>query len=167
MRFILTLLFTFLIYGTSFSQIGAENAISASIQMSSKVLPSIQLITVNSMTFGNTQPGQKEIYVNPISDINAGFMVATGTPGTEFRLEYLQQRTLTNTSGSGSLTFTYEISGNEIEDQSSSELFENANRSIRFNSEGRFYLWIGGRVNLSNARPGNYEGDFTIEIDYI
>lgn len=119
------------------------------------------------MRFENAQPGQREIYVNPINSVNAGFMIAVGTPEAEFRLFYLPERELTQIDGDGALTFEYEISGNDIEDQATSELLDADNRNIRFNSEGRYYIWVGGRVNLENASPGNYEGDFTIEIDYI
>lgn len=144
-----------------------SNSVSAQVNVSANVIQSIELITVNSMTFGNSQPGQVEINVNPVNDVNAGFMIALGTPDAEFRLDYFQERQLTQIEGNGFLTFEYILSGNDIEDQSSSELLQTDNRSIRFNSEGRFYIWVGGRVNLENAIPGNYEGDFTIEIDYI
>lgn len=140
---------------------------TAQVNISADVIQSIELITVNSMTFGNAQPGQESIYVNPVNDLNAGFMIAVGTPEAEFRLNYLTERELTRIEGQGSLTFRYELSGNSIEDQTSSELIENDNRNIRFNTEGRFYIWVGGEVNLQNAQPGSYEGDFTIEIDYI
>ncbi|HBX64927.1 MAG TPA: hypothetical protein DEG32_01730, partial [Balneolaceae bacterium] len=85
----------------------------------------------------------------------------------EFRLNYLPELELTQIQGQGTLNFTYEISGNSEENQSTSELLELDNRNIRFNNEGRYYIWVGGRVNIENAPPGNYEGDFTIEIDYI
>lgn len=166
MRFLTALLF---LSAFSISQLNAQEAdkVSAFVSITAEVVQSIELITVNSMTFGNTQPGQQEIYVNPINDVNAGYMIAVGTPGAEFRLDYFEQRVLTQTNGDGTLTFTYEISSNDMEDQASSELLDYENRNIIFNSEGRFYIWVGGRVNLENAKPGNYEGDFTIEIDYI
>ncbi len=144
-----------------------SDKISAQINVSAEVIQSIELITVNTMQFGNLQPGQKEIYVNPVNNLNAGFMIAIGTPEAEFRLNYLPERILSQIDGNASLTFEYEISGNTEDDQATSELLELDNRNIRFNSEGRFYIWVGGRVNLENAAPGNYEGDFTIEIDYI
>lgn len=149
------------------AQSSADDVVSANIRVNAVVMPSIELITVNSMTLGNMQPGQREIYVNPVNSLNAGFMIAVGIPDTEFRLNYLPERELTQTNGNATLTFTYEISGNSVENQSTSELLEVDNRNIRFNDEGRYYIWIGGRVNLENAEPGNYEGDFTIEIDYI
>lgn len=119
------------------------------------------------MTFPSLQPGQREIYVNPVNSLNAGYMIAVGTPDAEFRLNYLPKRELTQINGTETLTFTYEISGNTEENQATSELLELDNRNIRFNSEGQYYIWLGGRVNIENAAPGNYEGDFTIEIDYI
>lgn len=149
----------------SFAQNG--NGISANINVDAQVIQSIELITVNAMQLANTQPGQGEIYVNPITSSNSAFMIAVGTPGSQFRLNYLPEKELTQVDGDGTLTFTYEISGNANEDQGTSELLEYDNRNLQFNSEGRFYIWVGGRINLQNAAPGNYEGDFTIEIDYI
>ncbi|MDR9416348.1 MAG: hypothetical protein RI564_08690 [Gracilimonas sp.] len=164
-----TLLLIFLYFSTPMLAQQAQNpeSISANVNVSAEVIQSIELITVQSMQFGNAQPGQREIYVNPVNDLNAGFMIAVGTPEAEFRLFYLPERELTQVDGDGTLTFEYEISGNDIEDQATSELLEADNRNIRFNNDGRYYIWVGGKVNLENANPGNYEGDFTIEIDYI
>ena len=113
------------------------------------------------------QPGQKELYINPINDINAGYMIALGTPGASFRITYLLEQQLTHSEGKGGITFSYEISANTEENQPTSELLKQNNRNIEFNLDGRYYFWIGGRLNLENAQPGNYQGDFTIEIDYI
>lgn len=141
--------------------------VNARINIEANIVQSIQLITVKSMSFGSVEPGQEEVYVNPVNDVNAGYMIAIGTPGSEFRLDYFQQRTLYHTAGGNDLSFEYEISANEIEDQASSELLEFNDRNLTFNEEGIFHIWVGGRVNITNAEPGNYEGDFTIEIDYI
>tara|TARA_R110000868_G_scaffold304437_10_gene565153 strand:- start:27245 stop:27745 length:501 start_codon:yes stop_codon:yes gene_type:complete len=164
-RFAAILLFLFTHSFIANAQIN-EN-IDANIIITANVIQSIELITVNSISFGNAQPGQSTIYINPLSDINAGYMIAVGTPDVEFRLDYEPVKTLSRIDGPGSLSFQYEISANDIEDQSSSEVMDLENRSVRFNTEGRYYFWVGGRVNLTNAQPGNYEGDFTIEIDYI
>lgn len=144
-----------------------NNQVTASVNITATVEQSIQLITVNAMTFGDIEPGQLEIYVNPVIDVSSGYMIAIGTPLAEFRLDYLDIRNLTNVENEGFLTFQYVLSGNNTEDQASSELIDNDNRTIRFNDEGTYHIWVGGRVNLENATPGSYEGDFTIEIDYI
>lgn len=164
------LLFILLIFVApqiALSQTSNQNGVSARINVSAEVVQTIELITVNTISFGSAQPGQIEIYVNPVVDLNAGYMIAVGTPNTDFRLNYLPERELTQIEGDGVLTFTYEISTNSEEDQSTSEIIEGDDRTLRFNSEGRHYIWVGGRVNLENAQPGNYQGDFTIEIDYI
>ncbi len=171
MKQLASLLFICSVFFSSTSLSAQENdprpSVTALVNISAEVVQSIQLITVNSMTFGNVQPGQLEIYVNPINDVNAGYMIAIGTPGAEFRLDFQQVRNLTNVEDEGFLTFQYELSGNDTEDQSSSVLIENENRSIIFNEDGEYHIWVGGRVNIENATPGSYEGDFTIEIDYI
>lgn len=165
MRSIIIFLF-FLLPITVSAQDG--NSISAQVSISAELIRSIELITVNSITFGNTQPGQEEIYVSAISDVSAGYMIAVGNPGSEFRIDFIRQREVSRTDGPGYLTFEYELAGNTIEEQQSAILIlDNENDSLKFNAEGRYHIWVGGRVNLTNAQPGNYEGDFTIEIDYI
>lgn len=154
-------------FSYSYSQELSDPIISANITVNAEVIPSIELITINTMTFDRLQPGQNELYVNPIEDLNAGYMIAIGAPQADFRLNYLAERQLTQVEGDGTLIFSYEISGNTREDQDTSELLEVDNRNMQFNNEGRYYIWIGGRIDLENAQPGNYEGDFTIEIDYI
>lgn len=148
-------------------QAQASKDVTAEITVSANVIQSIELITVNTIQLGKMQPGQKEVNVNPVNDLNAGYMIAIGTPEAEFRLNYLSERELVQTDGNGSIIFSYKISGGVTENQASSELLEYDNRNISFNSEGRFYIWVGGKINLENAAPGTYEGDFTIEIDYI
>jgi hypothetical protein len=163
-KYILALLLFFPSFVSA--QVG-NGDISANVNISATIIRSIELITVNSITFGNTQPGQIEVFVNPVTDVNAGFMIAVGTPGAEFRLDYFQERQLNNTTSPGFINFRYEISTNDVEDQGSSIYLNYEDRNLRFNDVGKFYIWVGGRVNLENATPGNYEGDFTIEIDYI
>ncbi len=148
-----------------FAQTSLE--VSTKLSVDANVVQTIELITVNSMQIGDLQPGQQEIYISPVQSGLAGFMIAVGTPGAEFQLNYFNERELTRIEGEGSIKFTYEISGNSSDDQVNSELLQNDNRSIRFNIEGEYFFWVGGRVDLTNAVPGSYIGDFTIEIDYI
>ena len=68
-RFAAILLFLFTHSFIANAQIN-EN-IDANIIITANVIQSIELITVNSISFGNAQPGQSTIYINPLSDINA------------------------------------------------------------------------------------------------
>ncbi len=149
-----------------FAQKSSQTA-KTNIEITTTIVSSIELITVKSITVGNLQTGQEEVYINSINDANAGYMIAVGAPGADFRLNFERTRTLTQVNGDGSLIFEYELSGNNLEDQNSAEYIDEDFRSLKFNSEGQFHIWVGGKIDLRNARPGNYDGDFTIEIEYI
>lgn len=140
---------------------------SANIDIKANVIRSIELITVKSMDVTQAQPGQLEIVINPITDAAAGHMIAVGTADADIQINYFKDRELTRTDGPGVLVFTYEVSTNVEDNQGTSELIDDDSRVQKLNREGRLFLWVGGRINLERANPGTYEGDFTIEIDYI
>ncbi|HBX64928.1 MAG TPA: hypothetical protein DEG32_01735, partial [Balneolaceae bacterium] len=80
MKYSLIAIFIIVSSFSAFAQIDDSNSITANINVSAEVIQSIELITVNTMQFGNAQPGQREIYVNPVNSLNAGYMIAVGTP---------------------------------------------------------------------------------------
>ena len=163
----LSLLFSLALVGTAFSQDNTSETITANINVTTNVIRSIELITVNNIRLRNFQPEQLEVYISPTESVDAGHMIALGNPNADIRIEYLRNRVLTQVDGDGILSFTYEVSANEIDNQSTSELLLNDNRNLKFNSRGEFFIWIGGRVNIEQALPGSYAGEFTIEIEYI
>lgn len=138
-----------------------------SINISATVDGTIELVTIQTLDLQNADIQDGTIQINPILSSNAGNMVARGNPGSNFRLNYLETRELTNIEGTGVLFFAYQIAGNAIDEQNSAELLDQESRELQFNDEGEFHIWIGGRIDLTNAVPGNYEGDFSIEIEYI
>lgn len=138
-----------------------------SIDVSAEVISSIEMITIQSMQLEQAEAQNNRIQLDPQSSPNAGKMIAIGVPNTEIRLSFLERRELTRRNGSESLIFDYELAGNTQDDQSTAEILDSENRDLEFNSEGRFYIWIGGSVDISTATPGNYQGEFTLEIDYI
>ncbi len=125
------------------------------------------MITIQSMRLSQAEANNDIIQINPQNHAYAGKMIAIGTPNSEIRISFLQQRELTQQRGSSTLLFNYRVAGNNTDDQSTAELLSQDNRDFEFNSEGRFYIWIGGNVDISTASPGNYQGEFTLEIDYI
>lgn len=158
-------LFLFLIFLLIPTALCAQNQIN--ITVSATVQSSIELITIESMDLRNSDREDMTVRVDPLQSSSAGKMEARGTPGSEFRLVYLPQRELINTRGSGTLLFTYNIAGNHHDEQETAELLDQEGRDLEFNDDGEFYIWVGGHVNLSEAEPGSYEGEFTIEIEYI
>jgi hypothetical protein len=138
-----------------------------SISASAQVVESIEMVTVRDMDFSPVQPSQQLISINPLSDTNTGKMIALGNADSQIRVSFVRERTLRHASGNSTLTFTYEIAGNDEDDQSSAEILQTDNRDLTLNSNGEYFFWIGGQINVENAKPGNYNGDFTIEVEYI
>lgn len=107
------------------------------------------------------------IQIDALSSSNAGKMIAIGSPNSEIRISFLEQRELTQANGTSTLQFNYEVAGSDQDDQSTAEVLDRENRDFEFNEEGRFYIWIGGNVDISTAEPGSYQGEFTLDIEYI
>lgn len=138
-----------------------------SVNVSASIQASIELTTISNINFGQVTPGMTELYINPRQDGGAGLMRITGQPDMLIRISFLERRELINTSGGLPLLFIYDISGAQTEDQFLSERLTAENREISLGPEGEFYFWIGGRLDLTNVSFGQYEGEFTLEIDYI
>lgn len=136
------------------------------INVSAQVMSSVEMITIQSMNLSNAETENDQIVIDPQNSVNAGKMIAIGTPNSDIRISYLEQRELTQQEGTETLQFDYRVAGNTEDDQSTAELLDRENRDFSFNEQGRFYLWIGGNVDISAASPGNYEGEFTVDIEY-
>jgi len=152
---------------TATAQDQDEASSRISISATAQVVESIEMETVRDMSFSPVQPSQQLISINPLSDTNTGKMIALGNADSQIRVSFVRERTLRHANGSNTLTFTYEIAGNDEDDQSSAEILQTDNRDLTLNGNGEYYFWIGGQVNVENAKPGNYNGDFTIEVEYI
>ena len=129
----------------------------------------IELLTISEMSLiqASQLQQQDEVYINPVFDPEAGIMKAIGQPHSQVRVSYISEREIFRKEGPGSLVFHYEVSGYGRDSQRESELLVDLEREVRLNENGEFYFWIGGRVNLENAVSGSYDGEFTIEIEYI
>ncbi len=151
--------------GIAYGQNG-ESGNDININVSAEVISSVEMITIQSMNLSNAETEDDRIAIDPQNSANAGKMIAIGTPNSDIRVSYLEQRELTHRQGSETLQFNYQVAGSTEDDQSTAELLDRENRDFEFNEEGRFYLWIGGDVDISTANPGNYEGEFTVDIEY-
>lgn len=142
---------------------------SISISASATVMSgNIELMTVADMGIVDASRAENDIvYINPVFDAEAGIMKALGEPNAQIRVSYLAEREVFRSDGPGRLLFVYEVSGFPGDNQRQSELLEAMEREVRLNTAGEYFFWIGGRVDVSQAQPGSYEGDFTIEIEYI
>lgn len=161
-----TLIFFILV--PCFLQAQALQSESLNINVSAEIVSTIELIIVNSINFTDVEAVEGNLTVNPIDNISAGFFIAKGNPGSEFKIDYIPVYEINRTGGPGTLTIEYKISVNPIEEQRSSTLIDfNEGTTFRFNSEGKYYIWVGGTTNIENTPPGKYDVNFTLELDYI
>lgn len=160
----------FIMQPVSLSAQNQNNGTSVNISASATVVGGdINLETIANMGIIDAQREQEGnlLYINPVFDSQAGIMRASGNPGAQIRVSYLSEMVIERREGEGTITFFYEISGFEGDNQRESELLDQIERELRFNQNGEFYFYIGGTVDLSNALPGNYDGEFTMEIEYM
>lgn len=148
---------------------GNANTISASVSINATatVVESIEIATLSNINLGSVTVGALDIFVNPQNDDGAGKLLVTGRPNSMIRVTYIPQRELTRAGGSETLLFAYSLSGNSDDNQVNSELIDPSRTDFMLGADGRFFIWIGGRVDIQNAVFGQYEGEFAIEIDYI
>tara|TARA_R100001143_G_C3361305_1_gene136538 strand:- start:53855 stop:54370 length:516 start_codon:yes stop_codon:yes gene_type:complete len=163
--FILTVLIIALNVNSTIAQVSEPQSVSISV--TAQVSSAIELFTIQSVDFRYEDVELNVLSVDPISNPSAGKMVARGMPDSAMRISFLQSRELVNVDTNHVLFFEYFVAGNDLDEQESSEIITPDNRDLTFNEEGEYYIWVGGRVDLSTAQPGSYEGDFNIEIEYI
>lgn len=138
--------------------------VSATVDgMASEVI----IVTLRDMNLDQQLTRAGVLEVNPVTDGEAGKIRAEGMPNAEVRISFLSQRELLRDEGAEYLTFYYRIAGNDIDDQASAEILDLDNRDYTLNEDGEFYFWIGGEVDLRNAVHGAYDGEFTVEIEYL
>jgi hypothetical protein len=150
-------------------QPGIHAQSSVSIRASATVVEEtgIQMIPINDMIIDESAAQNDIIDISPITDGSAGKIMVKGKINSIIRLSYLHQQVVVNTSGVGTLVFEYVVSGFPSDDQHASQLLDALDNVPQFNEKGEYYLWVGGRADLNNARPGNYEGEFILEIEYM
>ena len=147
----------------------AQNKTSVSIKAQATVIDKseIELVTIKNMDIYADLAVNGIVTVSPKSDPTAAIMIVKGKSDARFRISFMSEREILNRTGEGKLIMHYDMYGYKSDNQSASEKINAAERALQIGSDGKYFLWIGGTVNISSARPGTYDGEFTIEIEYI
>lgn len=127
----------------------------------------IELVTIKALDIDAGMAVNGIINVSAKRDGQAGVMIVKGRPDASFRISFAPVVQIQNSAGRGSLTLKYEMYGYSSDNQGASEPIDAAARTLKVNSNGLYYFWLGGVIDISKARPGKYEGEFTLEIEYI
>lgn len=162
----LFLTLTVIVLLSSANALAQDSGNDYSISISTQILESIELLTIRSIDISNVQPSQGTIYISPTRDAEAGMMKAQGRPGADIRISFLSDQVLTSTGSDGAIAFEYLVTGNDKDEQETSEMLEPENQNFQLNEDGEYFFWIGGTATVSGAPGGNYSGEFTIEVDY-
>lgn len=146
-----------------FAQSHDAIAISIGLQIDS----SIEIETISNINIGRVRPGDEVVTIDPRVDPGAGLIRLSGRPGGLVRISFVQRRELIRVGGGGAIQFEYQMSGNFRDEQSASQLVMAENSDLLLSDQGEYFLWIGGTLSLQGIVFGQYEGEFTIEVDYL
>jgi len=147
----------------------AQKTTSVTIKAQATVIDKaeIELITIKALDIDAGMAVNGIINVSAKRDGQAGVMMVKGRPDANFRISFAPVIEIQNSTGKGSLSLKYELCGYSSDNQGASEPIDAAERTLKINSDGKFYFWLGGLIDISKARPGKYEGEFTLEIEYL
>jgi len=167
LKYIRCLILILLVYATM--TMSAQNKTSVYIKAQATVIDKseIELITLKNMDIDLSMARDGKIYVSALHDAQAAFMMVKGRANARFRIKFAPEVYITNSTGNGKLLLKYEMYGYPSDNQGAGEPIDATEKILQMSSESKYYFWIGGRIDISNARPGNYDGEFTIEIEYM
>lgn len=158
---------------------GSSGLGSTTITVSGLVIQdlSVQNIIIEIQEEVNFVPendGQTLLVVNPLEDpvtfdpafAGSGFAVAKGEAGAGFTISFPLTIELMNTENGTVITLEYIVAHSPQDNQQGAELVKQVSEEFVLNSEGEYYFWFGGRVDISEASEGEYEGDLFLEVEY-
>lgn len=166
------LLILLIVISYSLQLLGQNNSgsgnqeVSVSVELSSA--SEIELETMRNISFQRIPSTTVDYFLDPRTDPSSGLLRATGRPFAQIQVSFQEQQTLTQIDGSGSIGIRYRVSGNIIDDQTTSvPLWEDGNENVFFSRAGEYFFWVGGILDLTNLVLGEYTGEFTIEVNYL
>ncbi len=127
----------------------------------------IEMVTIKNLEIDESMAQNGIINVSAQKDPKAGMAMLLGKSGAHFRVQFNPKRVIVNTMGEGALVINYKLFGFHTNLQFASEPIDAAENILIISNKGEYYFWIGGIIDISKASPGNYQGEFTIEIEYL
>lgn len=149
------------------SSIYGQSVINIKVTASVPDISEIDIIVVNALTIDETKAVNGRLIVQPDKDAEAGMIRIKGSPLARFSLLFMDFMELGQVNTDESLRFKFKISGYHKDNQQASQYLDPLIRELNFSDTGEYFLWIGGEMNLSGINPGNYEGIFAFEIEYL
>src|SRR5699024_6159579 len=123
------------------------------VNVTAQIISRVEVITLQNILFKESSFDKNIIDVSPIKDTNAGFLKASGKAGAQVRIMYPIEKIVNRSAGNGSLQINYSVAVNGTNDQSTANLVLKKGNIYNLNENGELFLWVGGRVDISNAVP--------------
>ncbi|NQT96488.1 MAG: hypothetical protein HQ562_01975 [Candidatus Marinimicrobia bacterium] len=139
---------------------------SIELNISATVVDFLEMITLSDIDVGTVQPSQMEIRLDPRLDQGAGLIKIQGRQSSSIRIAFTQQVEMVNSATNHTMSIMYNLSGNSLNEQSSSNPINENPVSVNMSSNGEYYIWIGCYFSLAGVTAGTYDGDFVIEVEY-
>ena len=145
---------------------GQQGNPEVKVRINATVMDYIEMITLADIDVGTVIPSDDILRLDPRTDQGAGIIKVHGRQNAAVQITYSSQVNMVNLASNTTLAVTYSVSGNFENDQTASDLFTTNPRTVTLNSEGDYYIWIGCEFNMLDLVPGQYDGDFVVEVDY-
>ena len=156
--------------GEGFAQISVSGTVVRDLS-SQNIIVDIQ----EEVNFVPENDSETVLVVDPVSDpvtfdpafAGSGFAVAKGEPNARFTIAFPLRIELTHNENDNVIILEYIVTHSPRDDQQSAERVRQVSEEFVLNSEGEYYFWFGGRVDVSDATDGEYSGDLFLEVEYI
>lgn len=127
----------------------------------------VELLAIKDMELELYEFLGEDIEINPVSDTRAAVMKIVGGPKTTVRVTFDPNGVLRHETENSKMLFSYRMSGNTEQVQNGSQMLRATNQ-VTLGATGEYYLWLGGILSVTDQLyPGNYDLEFTIEMEYI
>lgn len=139
-----------------------------SVNATAIVRDNLQMLTIRNIDLIAPLVEENMILVSPMRSPFAGMFKIIGNPNARIRITFLQRETLVEfNEGIGKVNAEYNLSASFTDIQIQSTLLDLGEANINLSPEGLLFVWLGANLDLTTALPGNYQSEFTLELEYI
>lgn len=166
--YIFLLLLTIFWGESAWAQVDDTRKATFTVRATATVTDNLQMLTIRNLDLINPIVIDNQVAVSPITSSFAGMFRISGNPGARVRITFLQNEILKEQNDQlGEVSTKYLVSGALEDFQFQSALLDVGEGNFRLSEKGQYYLWLGANLDLSEASPGLYLSEFTIELEYI
>lgn len=154
--------------GVRFDVSGSDRDTRAAVDSRAQVITQIVIESLSDLILDNEDGNIETVIIDPRSDVNASIIRVEGQRGLQIRINFPEEEELSPIDTSdGRIKLRYLVSWNTVQDQRGSTELVTQNDELRIGQDGILYLWMGGEVDISQAREGTYLGNFFLEVEYL